>query len=201
MTPNTLRMALGLVVFGIAPVGLAILPQQALSDSHTPSMEQPAEATPAMEESTEATPSMEAPPAEVTQSIAEIAASSDDFSILTAALTAAELDTVLGNADISVTVFAPTNDAFEALPAGALEALLEPENRDQLIQLLTYHVVEGEVRSKDLTSGEVGTLAGSPLTVMVGNEMVTINQANVVTADIEASNGVIHVIDSVLLPM
>jgi uncharacterized surface protein with fasciclin (FAS1) repeats len=191
MTPNTLRMALGLVVFGIAPVGLAILPQQALSDSHTPSMEEPVEAAPSMEEQQ----------VEATPSIAEIAASSDDFEILTAALATAELDTVLSNEDISVTVFAPTDDAFAALPAGALDALLLPENRDQLIQLLSYHVVEGEVRSKDLTSGEVGTLAGSPLTIMVGNEIVTINQANVITADIEASNGVIHVIDSVLLPM
>jgi uncharacterized surface protein with fasciclin (FAS1) repeats len=191
MTPNTLRMALGLVVFGIAPVGLAILPQQALSDSHTPSMEEPVEAAPSLEEQQ----------VEATPSIAEIAASSDDFEILTAALATAELDTVLSNEDISVTVFAPTDDAFAALPAGALDALLLPENRDQLIQLLSYHVVEGEVRSKDLTSGEVGTLAGSPLTIMVGNEIVTINQANVITADIEASNGVIHVIDSVLLPM
>lgn len=133
--------------------------------------------------------------------IAELAASDGNFEVLTAALEAAGLTEALSNNEMSVTVFAPTDDAFAALPEGTVEALLLPENRDQLTQLLTYHVVEGEVLSTDLASGEVGTLAGAPISVMVGEEMVTINQANVVVADIEASNGIIHVIDSVLLPM
>jgi uncharacterized surface protein with fasciclin (FAS1) repeats len=133
-------------------------------------------------------------------SIAEIAAADGNFEILTAAIEAAGLTEALSNSDLSITVFAPTDEAFAALPEGTVDALLLPENRDQLTQLLTYHVVDGEVFSSDLASGEVETLAGAPVTVTVGGETVTINQANVVIADIEASNGVIHVIDSVLLP-
>ncbi|HIK45467.1 MAG TPA: fasciclin domain-containing protein [Leptolyngbyaceae cyanobacterium M65_K2018_010] len=180
MTPNTLRVALGLVVLGAAPVSLATFPQEALSNTTTPKVEQQAKAA---------------------MTIADIASGNENFEILTAALEAADLTEVLSNGDITVTVFAPTDAAFEALPAGTLEALLQPENRDQLIQILTYHVVDGAVLSTDLVSGEVPTLAGESVTVMVNGEGVTVNQANVVAADIEASNGVIHVIDSVLLPM
>jgi uncharacterized surface protein with fasciclin (FAS1) repeats len=183
MTPNTLPIALGLLMFGATPLAVTALPQPVFSGSHQ-SIEQPAE-----------------PMAEVELSIAEIAASGEDFTILAAALDAAGLTEALSNGEITVTVFAPTDAAFEALPEGVLETLLLPENRDQLAQILTYHVVDGEVFSTDLVSGEVDTLAGTPITVMVGEEMVTINEASVVTADIKASNGVIHVIDSVLLPM
>lgn len=217
MTPNTLRIALGLVLFGAAPAAITAFPQQAISDTHKPQAEQPA----AMEEPTDAEqpgamdqpaeveqPSTSEQPAEVEQpaastgqSIAEIAAGDADFEILTAAIEAAGLTEALSNSDLSITVFAPTDAAFDALPEGTLEELLLPENRDQLAQLLTYHVLDGEVHSTDLTSGEVDTLTGAPVTVTVGEESVTINEANVVAADIEASNGVIHVIDSVLLPM
>ncbi|MEA5451480.1 fasciclin domain-containing protein [Leptolyngbya sp. CCNP1308] len=219
MTPNTLRIALGLVLFGAAPAAITAFPQQAISDTHKPQAEQPAamemeeptdaEQPSVMEESTDAEqPSAmeeptdaEQPTASTEQSIAEIAAGDEDFEILTAAIEAAGLTEALSNSDLSITVFAPTDAAFEALPEGTLDELLLPENRDQLAQLLTYHVVDGEVRSTDLTSGEVDTLTGAPVTVMVGEEAVTINEANVVMADIEASNGVIHAIDSVLLPM
>lgn len=207
MTPNTLRIALGLVLFGAAPAAITAFPQQAFSDTYKPQAEQPAamemeeptdaEQPGAMEEPTDA----EQPTASTEQSIAEIAAGDEDFEILTAAIEAAGLTEALSNSDLSITVFAPTDAAFEALPEGTIEELLLPENRDQLAQLLTYHVVDGEVRSTDLTSGEVDTLTGAPVTVMVGEESVTINEANVVAADIEASNGVIHAIDSVLLPM
>jgi uncharacterized surface protein with fasciclin (FAS1) repeats len=213
MTPNTLRIAFGLVVFGAAPLGLATFPQQALSDAHTSQVEQPAATDMAPKpEMTAPEPEMMAPEADSTDpesdlqtssemTIADIAAGDENFEILAAALETAELTEALGNEDISITVFAPTDEAFESLPEGALEALLLPENRDQLVQLLTYHVVDGAVRSTDLSSGEVSTLSGAPITVTVGDEMVMINQANVLMADIEASNGVIHVIDSVLLPM
>ncbi|NJL48821.1 MAG: fasciclin domain-containing protein [Leptolyngbyaceae cyanobacterium SM2_5_2] len=180
MTPNTLRLALSLVVLGMAPVGLAISAEQALSGAQSPKAEQQTQSA---------------------MTIADIAAGNEDFEILAAALEAADLVEVLSDENLSVTVFAPTDAAFEALPEGALDALLLPENRDQLVEILTYHVVEGEVRASDLTSGEVGTLAGAPLAVTVGEQAVTVNQANVVTTDIEASNGVIHVIDAVLLPM
>lgn len=213
MTPNTLRIALGLVVLGAAPLGLTAFPQQAFSEISAPQsaptaaeMIQPSEAEATPPEAMEATEGeamgadSEATPGEP-MTIADITAGNEDFEILAAAIEAADLTEALSNEEIAVTVFAPTDEAFEALPAGALEALLLPENRDQLLQLLTYHVVDGEVYSTDLISGEVGTLAGAPVMVMVDEETVTINQANLLAADIQASNGVIHVIDSVLLPM
>jgi uncharacterized surface protein with fasciclin (FAS1) repeats len=104
------------------------------------------------------------------------------------------------------TVFAPTNDAFDALPEGTLEELTLPENQELLTTILTYHVVSGEVLSTDLTDGqEVETVQGETLTVGVTDTGVTLtdasgNTVNVVTADVEASNGVIHAIDGVLLP-
>ena len=97
-------------------------------------------------------------------------------------------------------VVAPTNAAFEALPAGTLEDLLKPENKDQLIAILTYHVVSGKVMSTDLSDGmKAATVNGKEITITtMGGAKV--NGANVVTADVEASNGVVHVIDAVILP-
>ncbi len=204
MTPNTLRIAMGLLLFGAAPAAVTAFPQQAFSDSHKPAVEQQVEmdSAPAAEVEQPAAGELEpaAQPVAAELSIAEIAAADGNFEILTAAIEAAGLTEALSNSDLSITVFAPTDEAFAALPEGTVEALLLPENRDQLTQLLTYHVVDGEVLSTDLASGEVETLSGGSVTVAVGGETVTINQANVVTADIEASNGIIHVIDSVLLP-
>ncbi len=98
------------------------------------------------------------------------------------------------------TVFAPTDEAFAALPEGTVEELLKPENRDQLTAILTYHVVPGKVMSGDLSNGmEAGTVQGSNVTIMTDGG-VTVEGANVVTADVEATNGVIHVIDAVILP-
>lgn len=98
------------------------------------------------------------------------------------------------------TVFAPTDEAFAALPEGTVDTLLMPENKDQLTSILTYHVVPGKVMSGDLSDGMTAeTVQGSEVTI--GTEGgVTVNDANVVTADIEASNGVIHVIDGVIMP-
>lgn len=133
--------------------------------------------------------------------IAEIAADNEDFSTLVAALDAAGLVGVL-DGDGPFTVFAPTNEAFEALPEGEVEALLEPENRELLTQILTYHVVEGKAMASDVVEmDEVTTLMGSAVSIAVdGNTVRLGGSAEVVQADIEASNGVIHVIDSVLLP-
>ncbi|MGB3309196.1 MAG: fasciclin domain-containing protein [Nodosilinea sp.] len=205
MTPNTLRIALGLLLLGAAPVAVTAFPQQAISDTHMSQVEEPAAAEEPVETdqpaAAEEPAEVEQPMATTEQSIAEIAAGDENFEILTAAIEAAGLTAALNNADLSVTVFAPTDEAFEALPEGILDTLLLPENRDQLAQILSYHVLDGKVFSTDLASGEVDTLAGAPIVVMVGEEAVTINDANVVATDIEASNGVIHVIDSVLLPM
>lgn len=98
------------------------------------------------------------------------------------------------------TVFAPTNQAFAALPKGTLEKLLKPENRNLLRKVLTYHVVSGDLMAKNLRSGRVATVEGSPVAVQVRHGGVRVNNANVVKADVDAKNGVIHVIDRVLLP-
>jgi uncharacterized surface protein with fasciclin (FAS1) repeats len=130
--------------------------------------------------------------------IVEVASGNADFSTLVAAVQAAGLvETLQGEGPF--TVFAPTNAAFAALPAGVLERLLLPENKDLLASILTYHVVPGKVLAADVVDGEVATAQGGNvvLSTMGG---VKVNQANVVATDVIASNGVIHVIDSVLLP-
>lgn len=140
------------------------------------------------------------------QTIVDIAAGDERFSTLVAAVTAAGLvDTLSGEGPF--TVFAPVNDAFAALPEGTVDTLLMPENKGDLTDILTYHVVSGKVMSTDLAAGssQVGTvLADSSICVTAGDGVTigdsTDQMANVVIADIEASNGVIHVIDKVLLP-
>ncbi|MEM9150979.1 MAG: fasciclin domain-containing protein [Cyanobacteria bacterium P01_F01_bin.3] len=131
-------------------------------------------------------------------SIVDIAASDDSFSTLVAALKAAGLTDVL-NGDTNFTVFAPTNAAFAALPEGTVETLLRPENKDTLVQILTYHVVPGSVLSTALSTGSVTTVAGPDVNIDL-SQGVVVNNARVVQADVKASNGVIHVIDKVLLP-
>lgn len=131
--------------------------------------------------------------------IVDTAASAGTFETLVAAVTAADLvDTLKG--DGPFTVFAPTDDAFAALPEGTVESLLLPENKDQLVAILTYHVVAGKVMSTDLSDDmTAATVQGGDITIDLDNG-VMVNDANVVTADIEAENGVIHVIDKVILP-
>jgi uncharacterized surface protein with fasciclin (FAS1) repeats len=98
------------------------------------------------------------------------------------------------------TVFAPTDEAFAALPDGLLEALLLPENVDVLTSILTYHVVSGAVFAADVTTGDVATLEGSNIAIDTADGVVLNGSATVTAADVEASNGVIHVIDAVILP-
>jgi uncharacterized surface protein with fasciclin (FAS1) repeats len=97
-------------------------------------------------------------------------------------------------------VFAPTDEAFKKLPAGTVENLLKPENKEKLAAVLKYHVVSGKVMAADVKSGMVKTVQGGDLDVKVADGKVTVNNATVVKADVGASNGVIHVIDTVLLP-
>ncbi len=149
---------------------------------------------------TTATPAVD----ESAPTIAEIVAGNDDFSTLLAAVGAADLTGTLSG-DGPFTVFAPTDEAFAALPAGTLDSLLEPENKDQLAAILTYHVVPAEVMAADVTAGEVTTVNGASFTVSLddGEVLITDGQGDrskVTATDIEASNGVIHVIDAVLLP-
>ena len=131
--------------------------------------------------------------------IVEVASANDSFKTLVAAIQAADLaETLSGEGPF--TVFAPTEEAFAALPPGAVEELLKPENKDKLVKVLTYHVVPTKAVSSDLTSGDVTTVAGDPVKVTVEDGAVTVNNASVVQADVMGSNGVIHVIDKVLLP-
>jgi uncharacterized surface protein with fasciclin (FAS1) repeats len=130
--------------------------------------------------------------------IVDTAVGAGIFETLVAAVTAADLVATLKSPG-PFTVFAPTDEAFAALPAGTVESLLLPENQDQLIAILTYHVVPGALLSGQvLAASQLTTVQGQNLLVDAAN--VRINDSNIVTPDIEASNGVIHVIDAVLLP-
>lgn len=134
------------------------------------------------------------------KSIVEIAAGAEDFSTLVAAVKAAELVDVLSSKG-PFTVFAPTNEAFAKLPKGTVESLLKPENKDKLIAVLKYHVVPGKVMAKDVVKVDSAkTAQGSSVTVTVEGKTVKVDNANVIKTDIEASNGVIHVIDTVIIP-
>ena len=131
--------------------------------------------------------------------IVDTAVNAGTFETLVAAVSAADLVDTL-KSEGPFTVFAPTDEAFAALPEGTVETLLKPENKDQLIAVLTYHVVPGKVMSTDLSDDmKAATVQGSEITIDLDNG-VMINDASVVSADIETSNGVIHVIDSVILP-
>ena len=131
--------------------------------------------------------------------IVDVAVEAGSFNTLVAAVTAADLaETLSGEGPF--TVFAPTDEAFAALPAGLVDALLLPENKDALVAILTYHVLGAEVPSSDVTTGPVATLEGEDIDLVVSADGVTVNGADVVAVDVEASNGVIHVIDAVLVP-
>lgn len=131
--------------------------------------------------------------------IVDTAVSAGSFTTLVAAVQAAGLvDTLKGAGPF--TVFAPTDEAFAKLPAGTVDDLLKPENKAKLTAILTYHVVPGKVMSSDLSNGmKAATVQGAEVTIMTEGG-VKVNEASVVTPDIAASNGVIHVIDSVIMP-
>ena len=132
--------------------------------------------------------------------IVDVASQAGTFQTLLAAADAAGLVEAL-QADGPLTVFAPTDEAFAKLPEGTVDSLLQPENKEQLASILTFHVVSGKVMSSDLSDGATApTLQGQELTFAIDDEGVRVGDANVVAADVDASNGVIHVIDSVLLP-
>lgn len=132
--------------------------------------------------------------------IVELAVATDDLSTLVTAVQEAGLVETL-QSDGPFTVFAPTNAAFEALPEGTLDMLLKPENKDKLQAVLTYHVVSGKVMSPDLKDGMMAeTVEGSKATIKLEDGMAWVDGAKVAMADINASNGVVHVIDKVILP-
>ena len=133
------------------------------------------------------------------KTIVDVAAGNKSFTTLVKALKAADLAGTLAEAG-PYTVFAPTNAAFNKLPKATLANLLKPENKAQLQKVLTYHVIAGEVTSKTIKAGKAPTVAGADVTVKIRGKNVTVNNARVTQVDLKASNGVIHVIDTVLLP-
>ena len=133
------------------------------------------------------------------KNIVEVAVEAGSFTTLAAALGAANLVETLQGAG-PFTVFAPTDDAFAALPEGLVAALLLPENVAALTSILTYHVVSGQVHAADVTTGNVPTVEGSTFAVDTSEGVVINGTAKVTATDIAASNGVIHVIDAVLVP-
>ena len=181
-------------------VGFASVGAAALMAACGPASEPTADGVPGQD------PSIAQDPAATTEvttdnTVVDVAASDDDFSILVEAVQAAGLGEALATSE-SITLFAPTNAAFEALPEGTLDQLLLPENQDVLRQVLSYHVVQQEVPSSEVTTGEVPSAAGAPIDLQVNDATgeVMVNQATVIIADIQASNGVIHAIDQVILP-
>ena len=135
------------------------------------------------------------------KNIVENAMEADNVTTLVAAVKAAGLVDALTGAG-PFTVFAPTDDAFKKLPEGTVDTLVMPENKDQLTGILTYHVVSGAYKAGDLAEGEqkVATLNGQELTIVKNGADVTVNGAKVIIADVISSNGVTHVIDTVLMP-
>ncbi len=176
---------------------LMILPVAVACDTQSANV-----ATDPAPDTTAEVPTTEAPMADSAttgETIVDVAAADGSFTTLVAAVQSAGLADTLSS-EGPYTVFAPTDEAFAALPAGTVDRLLLPENQEILTQILTYHVVAGEVPSSDVETGTVATVEGSDLDVVADQGGVTVNNATVIQPDVVASNGVIHVIDSVLLP-
>ena len=131
--------------------------------------------------------------------IVDTAAEAGSFNTLVAAIKAAGLVDAL-KGDGPFTVFAPSDEAFAKLPAGTIESLLKPENKDKLTAILTYHVVSGKILSSDVKPGQVVTLQGDTLSVSSKSGALMVDQATIVATDVTATNGVIHVIDEVIMP-
>ena len=131
--------------------------------------------------------------------VVAVASGADNFKTLVAAVKAAGLvETLQGKGPF--TVFAPTDEAFAKLPKGTVEDLLKPENKEKLVSILTYHVIPGKVMAADVKTMEAKTVQGQSVKLKVSDSGVTIDNAKIVKTDLPASNGVIHVIDTVILP-
>jgi uncharacterized surface protein with fasciclin (FAS1) repeats len=183
-----------------AVAALAVASTLALAACSSSSEESTSEPTMAETAAAEEAPADEAAAAAPAGAgtIVDIASSTDGFSTLVAAVQAGGLvETLQGEGPF--TVFAPTDEAFAALPPGLVDALLLPENKDTLVKILTYHAVPGTVMSTDIMDGEVATVEGQNVTLSTADG-VTVNGAKVIQADIVADNGVIHVIDAVIVP-
>lgn len=209
MTQMTKRLLMLLAAVSSAAVLAACEPSEPTATdttedpaAQTETVEVPDETATTEAIATEGTETTATPATSETEAtIVEIASGDSTFSTLVAAIKAAELAETL-SAEGPYTVFAPTDEAFAALPEGTVEELLKPENKDQLVQLLTYHVVPAKVLSTEIQPGAVETVQGEPLEIAVDADTntVKVNDATVVKTDIVGSNGVIHVIDAVVIP-
>lgn len=200
------RLLAGVAGFGLVGILAACSPPETTSEvpddttSEAPATtESPysSEESPAVGADPNATTSEEA--AAGSETLAEAVESGDSFNTLEQAIQAAGLEEILSEPG-PYTVFAPTDEAFAALPPEVLDQLLQPENKETLRQVLTYHVVPGSITSPSVTPGEIATVEGESVTVEDNAGEITVGGATVVQPDIIASNGVIHAIDQVLLP-
>ncbi len=201
MTTSRMRRAIAaLALVAVAGVTVAACSDNDSSDASAREMSEDPATNPTVTDDNRQSDMADEP---ATNTIVDIAASNPDFSTLVAAVQAAGLAETLSGPG-PFTVFAPTNEAFAKLPAGTVESLLDPANKDKLTSILTYHVVPGEVLAADVAAGNVTTVNGSTFSVSTnGGVLISDGQggtAKVVRTDIAASNGVIHVIDAVLLP-
>lgn len=189
------------LMIGLAGLGLAVTVGActAGTDTTTTTDESPVSEAPLTE--APQSPMAESPMAQdsADTTLDQVVADSSTFTTLNAAIQAADLEATLSGPG-PYTIFAPTDEAFAALPAGTLDQLLLPENKAQLQQVLSYHVIPGNVTSAQITPGEVNTVEGTPVNISTSANEVTVGGATVVETDIAASNGVIHGIDEVLLP-
>lgn len=175
------------VLIGALSIGV-LIGAPALADNHT-----------GQPDSSDMEQDSSSPEASSVGTIVDVASGSESFNTLVQAVQAAGLvDTLAGSGPY--TVFAPTDEAFNQLPDGALEYLLQPENQDLLRQVLTYHVVPGEVTSSQISTGAIESLSGGLAVRITDDNRVIVNNASVINADIETSNGVIHAVNRVLLP-
>ncbi|MGF1497141.1 MAG: fasciclin domain-containing protein [Elainellaceae cyanobacterium] len=192
------KVGLAAGLLGLSIAAPSAIAQTAIASNHT-------DGASTMEESTEGGAMMdEAEPGmgsgmSADMSIVDVASGSESFNTLVQAVQAAGLaDTLAGEGPY--TVFAPTDEAFEQLPDGVLEALLEPENREILQQILRYHVASGELVASDISTGTIPVLTGGGVAVRVAEDRIIVNNGSVVQPNIEAGNGVIHGVNRVLLP-
>jgi uncharacterized surface protein with fasciclin (FAS1) repeats len=202
-TPATGTPATGTPATGTPATGT---PATGTPATGTPATGTPATGTPATGTPATGTPSTQTPTVPpsaqnqpLTQVLQEVSNSSGSFRTLAQAVEAAGLSGALQERGGRYTVFAPTDEAFNALPAGTLDRLLQPENRELLRQVLAYHVVPEELSSDELTTGALPTLNGG-LAVRVTPERVVINDGSVVRPDIQTANGIVHVVSRVLIP-
>jgi uncharacterized surface protein with fasciclin (FAS1) repeats len=183
----------------------SILPTRVeIVQSDPPAMPTPSESSPSQPladptPTPDVSPSPQPAAEQPTGNIVELASANPELSTLVTAVKAAGLvETLSGNSRL--TVFAPSNKAFSTLPSGTLQRLLRPANRAKLRKLLTYHVVAGEKPAQSLRSGRLTSVQGGAINVRVTGGKVKVNNANVIAADVRASNGIVHVIDRVILP-